>query len=535
MQEIKELVSLTDVEKLQAEGLWSFLFESGSKMEQFCLAVYTNAIKTDEEALNLLYGGKKAGNKYYNLKERLKERLTFAITLLESKKKSFSSRQSAFFECNRKWSAAMVLLSKQSRTAAIGQLESLLPHITYYEFTELTVSITSLLRVFYGTINGNHDKYLKYHKIHEQYQQVWLHENAVEAVYAELMRHYLGTRAPTTTLKQKAREAFGTIQPILASCPAFKVQLLGRLIELKVHEGDYRATANLCEDAIAFFQTKPYDSRLPLQAFYYNLIGAYIQLKEFEKGRDTITSYQSVTEDGSFNWFKLQELFFQLAVHTGNYDTGLAVLSNVKKHLRSDWLPLQTAEIWKIYEAYIHYLGLVGKIANPGSIDQVGFKSGKFLNEIPTFSRDKRGMNIPILIIQILITIARKEYTAAIDRVEAIEKYCSRYLKKGDETFRSNCFIKMLLQIPEFSFHREAVTRNTKHLRDQLHSVPLGASGQAHEIEIIPYETLWELAISTLENRLVRTRAPRDRKKTLPVPLATIRNEIPLRGGMESV
>lgn len=428
----------------------------------------------------------------------------------------------------------MVLLSKQSRTAAIGQLESLVPQIIYYEFTELTVSITSLLRVFYGTINGNQEKYLKYHKIHEQYQQVWLYENEVEAVYAELLRHYLGTRASTTTLKQKAWEAFEKIRPILAACPAFKVQLLGRLIELKVHEGDYRATADLCEAAIAFFQTKPYDSRLPLQAFYYNLIGAYIQLKEFEKGRNTITSYQSVAEEGSFNWFKLQELFFQLAIHTGNYDSALTVFANVKKHLRSDWLPLQTAEIWKIYEAYIYYLVLVGKIANAGAINQVGFKSGKFLNEIPTFSRDKSGMNIPILIIQILIMIARKEYTAAIDRVEAIEKYCSRYLKKGDETFRSNCFIKMLLQIPAFGFHREAVVRNTKHLRDQLHLVPLGASGQAHEIEIIPYETLWELAVNTLENRLVRQRKPRERKQLPPVPLIASRNDAPLRGNMEA-
>lgn len=524
------MVSLTDVEKLQSEGLWSFLFEPGSKMEQFCVAVYNGSVKTDEEALGLLYNSKKTGNKYYNLKERLKERLTFAVTLLESKKKNFSSRQSAFFECNRKWSAAMVLLSKQSRTAAIGQLESLLSHTIYHEFTELTVSIAALLRVFFGTINGNHDKYHKYHKIHEQYQQVWYYENEVESVYADLMRHYLGTRAPATSLKQHAREAFEKIRPALASCDYFKVQLSGRLIELKAHEGDYLATANLCEAAIRFFQTKPYDSRLPLQAFYYNLIGAYIQLKAFEKGEATVTSYQSVAEEGTFNWFKLQELYFQLAMHTGNYETGLSVFSNVKKHLRSDWLPTETAEIWKIYEAYIYYLVLVGKIADPGSIDRIGFKPGKFLNEIPTFSRDKRGMNIPILIIQILIMIARKEHGPTIDRMEAIKKYCSRYLKKGDETFRSNCFIKMLLQIPAFSFHQEAVNRHTKNLHEQLLAAPLNASGQAHEIEVIPYEILWELVGSTLERRIVRLRQPKKPEKPFPVPLVTVRNDIALRG-----
>lgn len=35
---------------------------------------------------------------------------------------------------------------------------------------------------------------------------------------------------------------------------------------------DYVNTARLCEDAIAFFDKKAYDSGLPLQVFYYNLI-----------------------------------------------------------------------------------------------------------------------------------------------------------------------------------------------------------------------------------------------------------------------
>ena len=36
------------------------------------------------------------------------------------------------------------------------------------------------------------------------------------------------------------------------------------------------------------------------------------------------------------------------------------------------------------------------------------FKLGRFLNELPSFSKDKRGANIDILIIQILIFLLEK-------------------------------------------------------------------------------------------------------------------------------
>jgi len=87
--------------------------------------------------------------------------------------------------------------------------------------------------------------------------------------------------------------------------------------------------------------------------------------------------------------------------------------------------------------------------------------------------------------------------------MEGIEKYCSRYLKHND-TFRSNCFIKMLLQIPTYAFHRERVTRQTQKLYEMLCSVPMEVANQTYEIEIIPYEALWQITVSALEKEPTR-------------------------------
>ena len=121
------------------------------------------------------------------------------------------------------------------------------------------------------------------------------------------------------------------------------------------------------------------------------------------------------------------------------------------------------------------------------------FRLGRFLNEMPIFSKDKRGMNIAILSIQILFLIQQKKYGKAIDKFEAIEKYCYRYLHQ-EETIRSYYFITMLMTIPDSQFHRMGVTRKGKKYLDKLLSVPLEVSSQSHKIEIIPYEDLWQLA-----------------------------------------
>jgi hypothetical protein len=125
---------------------------------------------------------------------------------------------------------------------------------------------------------------------------------------------------------------------------------------------------------------------------------------------------------------------------------------------------------------------------------------------MPIFSKDKRGLNISILIVQILLLIHYRKHDAAMGRIESIEKYCSRYLRHGD-TFRSNCFIKMLLQIPKSKFQTNSLIRKTEKLVELIKSVPLESARQTSEIEIVPYEDLWELVLDTTSksNRKVRT------------------------------
>ena len=59
----------------------------------------------------------------------------------------------------------------------------------------------------------------------------------------------------------------------------------------------------------------------------------------------------------------------------------------------------------------------------------------------------------------------------------------------------------MLIIIPKSNFHKQAIIRKTKQLRRKLESVPIEVAKQSNEVEIVPYEILWELVLDSLDNK----------------------------------
>lgn len=496
MRDLIELTGSLPWGKLKSSAIWDTVLEPGSKMSRLFDLAQQKQIASDEDAAAALYGSPGAISKLHSLKNKLKERLLDVVFLLDYNEPNYTDRQKAHFECHKKWATAMMLLSKKVHQAGIELLEQLLRHTRHFEFTELSMNALYYLRLHYGTVAGDPKKYEYYRDMYRQYQSVWAMENEAEEAYTQFISRYVVGRATQEEAAAQAEAAFRQIEPYLAQSDSFRLHLSGRLLQLQAFSsrGDHRKVADLCAEAIQFFKAKPYDSHLPMQAFYYQLVVSCVQLRDFGRGQAVIRQHHAIYEEGTFNWFKVQELYFLLALHTQHYDDAFDTCERALQHPALEKQPAQIREMWKIYEAYTQ---LLVRARRTDRLPARRFKPGKFLNEIPEFSKDKRGMNIPILIAQILFDVADKRYDACIERVEAIGKYASRYLKKQDN-FRGNCFLKMLLQLPEAAFHREAAKRKAERYLSQLGEVPIEIANQPFEIEIIPYEDLWDIALDLL-------------------------------------
>lgn len=507
MRDLIELVHSLHWGKLKSSPLWEVVLPHDTKMAQLFDILCEQKAATEEAVAERLYGTSTAIPKLRSLKNKLKERLLDVVFLLDFQEPSYSDRQKAHYECNKRWATAMTLLSKKIKTTGIEQLELMLRHTEHYEFTELSMSAAYHLRLHYGTLVGDMAKYEHFRDLYRRYQAIWAMENEAEELYTDLISGYAGSRAPQQDLTKRAEAHFKRIEPYMAECSSFRLHVSGRLLQMMIHSGknDYRAMADLCERALDFFRSKPYVSHLPLQIFYYQLVVCCVQLRDFGRGKAIVSQNADVYEAGTFNWFKVQELYVLLALHTQHYDDAFDTCITVSQHPALAQQPDQIREMWKIYEAYAQFLA---RIRRADRQPNPKYRLHKFLNEIPVFSKDRRGMNIPVLIVSLLYDIANQNYDAALDRVEAVEKYTARYLKK-DEHFRSNCFLKMLVQIPEAAFHREAAARKAERYLTQLRQMPLEIANQPHEIEIIPYEDLWEMILDSLpKQRINRRKGP---------------------------
>ncbi|MEZ5044937.1 MAG: hypothetical protein R2828_33875 [Saprospiraceae bacterium] len=503
MQVLKELALIVNNNRLLQVELLDASAKDASKVEVYYRSLIDNKFSSDDEAAQFFYGENKAHPAYQKLRHKLKRKLVNHLFFLNAKEPSNSDRYQAFYECYRDWAAAKILFAKNASHAGINLCFNILKQAKKYEFTELTVDVARTLRVHFGTLVGDVKKFEQYNDLFKEYSKINESEDLAEELYTELVLHFANIKANNKQINAKAKESFEKLKPALQKYKTYRLHLCAALIRLTAFSSvnNYKETAKLCQEYINFFEKKNYLASAPLQIFYYQLLVCNIQLKQYEEGKAAAESCLEVLTEGSFNWFKYQELYFLLSMHTHQYQEAYHLFLQIIQHKRFAFLPENVKEMWKIFEAYIHYLVLIRKVKLSRKDKHfTKFRLGRFLNATPIYSKDKRGMNIPILVVQVLFMILQRNYNSAIDRIEAIEKYCSRYLTK-DDTFRSNCFIKMLLQIPHCGFHKAGVERKTSKYLNRLQTMPLDVAKQSHEIEIIPYEELWELVIDSLENK----------------------------------
>jgi len=156
-------------------------------------------------------------------------------------------------------------------------------------------------------------------------------------------------------------------------------------------------------------------------------------------------------------------------------------------------------EVAELHLGYVHLIKGSGlyKPSLASENELPNFKVGKYLNNTQVFSKDKRGINVSILLMHIAFLLQRKDYNAIIDRTDSLNQYAYRYLRK-DDSFRSNCMIKMVIQMTKADFHPVRTARYTADLRKQLSHVTLAGSGENIEVEIIPFEVLWDIMTKAL-------------------------------------
>lgn len=204
----------------------------------------------------------------------------------------------------------------------------------------------------------------------------------------------------------------------------------------------------------------------------------------------------ALTPKNNLTWFNYRDVLLQVYLHAQQYESALNIMMDVKNSPDLSKQPTLLQERWRVNEAMIYYLIRTGRLQHPEGVE-FKFRTKKFINEFSGSIHDKSGNNIILITLLIMFLLLDKDYSSIIDKVDALKAYTHRHLRR-DETYRTNCFIKMIMQLDKGDFHPVAVQRKAEPYYQKLLAVPLSKAKQDYDLEIIPFETLWSFILESL-------------------------------------
>lgn len=478
-------------------------FEKGlgdsNQLKQLYELIKAGDISEEEEARRSIYGTDSSAAAFKKLKQRLRDKLTEYVVLYGVTYKNLDDYARGYRKCMTQVMAVKTLSLSNARLASVNIGENLIKTTIANEYTDLTLFLARELFTYYTSINYHPLKAKKYSGVLEHTQILYTRELESNKYYCDL-RHVFNTARGSLKERSldKAIRYCERLKPFLNDS-IHSYQLLFQVysvIAMRYElEKDYKALLKVCDEAIRIIEKRKIKRRVGLYQFDVYKIVCYLQFQEYSKVEAIAESYFNIMTRSSLNWFVLKTYIMVCKLHSRNYQGAYDVVEEVRKDKGHSKLPNAILQSWIVYEAHMEFLISIGKVESDGPSK---FRLYKFLNEIPIFTKDKRGLNIAILIVHILILLEQRKYTQIIDRVDALNQYCHRHLRR-DETFRSNCFIKMLLQIPRADFNRKRTERYAQQFVRKLQSMPLLISDQSIEVEVIPYDELWGMVLTLLD------------------------------------
>jgi tetratricopeptide (TPR) repeat protein len=259
---------------------------------------------------------------------------------------------------------------------------------------------------------------------------------------------------------------------------------------------DYKAALKTLNEMTRFlddFRHMEYNTRIGEILIYKMHVFLYV--RDYKSGLECSEKCREIFKPGTNNWFTYNELLFLLSLHTGNYEGAGKILHEVLNTSQFRFQSENTRERWKLFEGYYFILIKAG-IAHGYSNSRFRFSS--FLNSMTIHSKDKKGYNTSILIVELLYHLLNKEYHVITEKMDAVKRYAKRHFE-DDTSFRSHVFLKMLIDTEKYKFEKDVVPIKTQALLGQLEKMQFTYISSLDGIEIVPFTELWKIVFECLD------------------------------------
>ena len=494
MEDLKKLVRIIIQRKQRQYPLLDLKGDNTSKENIFFRHIRNGEINTDEDAARLLYGAGGDDDRFRMLKSRLKQKLLNHLFFLDFGNQNKITAEQMEVECIQFLHQARILQFAGELKIARGLLQKALTIAERGEYTRLKIhGLEDLVAILsrnhqphlfentFAVLTQSRETFIEEEKARHDYLLMEMmvvksvnsrrkNMERVEKTIEKLYRQWKRTNSynvfeyfmELTILFHRLSGAYEKLMPFLS----------------EVEKGHYHGVT-----------LNPY--RIDRNRIVLEKAHVYLKLKEIDKGLEYMSRNERYFDPKRTEWFSFMETYFLMAMQNGDYELADDLRERVYSSKYFENNDPDCIGKWHIYSAYLMF-------ARSGSFYPVQGEYGELLEEIPEYDKEHEPEQVAVLILQFIYYAQMRDMAAVRLRRNAIKIYISNHFKENF-SYRTRTFYKLLNIVAENNLDAKAVQNKTRYLLKKLPEVQV-VSDTYTEMEIIPYEHLWEMIFSLIQS-----------------------------------
>ncbi len=500
MLKLQELIEIVNPNKLKGVEV---LGKSNTKVDQLYHLIRSGEVKEDKDALLLLYNNATSKTALYQTKEKLHNKLIDSLFTIDLREKTHVEYDIVFNEILKQTTVLEWLSRRGGQNNLLTLGNKILKKAIKFNQADIIIRVAKILAKKYVIIDGDEKKLDYYHSLCERYSKIDGINRLAEYYWYKISVNFnKKSIVKDLELLEKVNQFIDDLEPKLISghrCTSFTYLVLLKIRKSEI-EQDFESVVEIVDNNIGKLKNYPDVAAGIYNGLISKKLSALITLRKYVQANKTAHQNLKYLREGQKAWFTLYDSIITLYLYEQKYSLAFEAYLKAVNHNAFKFLVDSRKETYKVFRAYLQFYINIGLLDYPeGASSTKPLRYAKFNNEMRIFTHDKKGFNTTIIIAQFLLLFTEEKYREANDKIESVRSYTRKHLKLG-ETFRSRCFLKMLVKLVEADFHKAATIRKTKDLYAKLQNHPPDAKRLRSDVEIVPYEHLWEIILSRIDN-----------------------------------
>lgn len=496
--EIARIISRKKIRKIEVFDS-AALDSKTSKFTEFYEALMSDRFKNDRDAATHLYKCSPTDDKYRQLKSRFRKRLMNTLFFIDQAQPSVSGYDRAHFSCHRDWTLVKILMANEAASTAAELARQVLLVGLKFKFSDIILNCSRILRN-QAAETGDQKSFEEYDGYIKEFGDIFAAEVRSEELFQRVLMAYVKPNDELEGIHEDLQgycDSLVSLSEMYDSPVVFYNMFLVWAYQYELLK-DYENMLLICGQAEQYIDQNPnYLQEEKLATFLLKKMTAHLHLQDFKNGKVTAERSLQIFEEGSNTWFNFMEYYLLTAMHTDNTIHGAAVFIRAKSHSKFKRLEPDTKEKWRIYEVYLNYF--MEKQSNQFEAlkEQVAktFRLSRFLSESFTMPKEMRPVAVHLTIGQILFNLDRKELPEAAEGIDLLRTH-GKNLNTA-EHYRMIQFIRLMQQVLKSNFRLHEMS-NTEKYYENLVSHPFSFRGKINELEVVPFEKLWNHVLTKL-------------------------------------